>query len=84
MYCDIIKPVTKVIVFSPGLNNRFQSSKKKLFSVVQILHDRNRLTMAEMTVGGETPPNNTIYINNLNEKIKLDGNHLSISTYLNS
>ncbi|KAK1420472.1 hypothetical protein QVD17_22097 [Tagetes erecta] len=28
--------------------------------------------MAEMTVGGETPPNNTIYINNLNEKIKLD------------
>ncbi|KAI3787654.1 hypothetical protein L1987_42267 [Smallanthus sonchifolius] len=28
--------------------------------------------MAEMTAGGETPPNNTIYINNLNEKIKLD------------
>ncbi|KAM7501204.1 hypothetical protein LguiB_000108 [Lonicera macranthoides] len=28
--------------------------------------------MTEMSTGGETPPNNTIYINNLNEKIKLD------------
>ncbi|XP_071718893.1 U1 small nuclear ribonucleoprotein A-like [Rutidosis leptorrhynchoides] len=28
--------------------------------------------MAEMTVGGEPTPNCTIYINNLNEKIKLD------------
>lgn len=28
--------------------------------------------MAEMAVSGEIPPNNTIYINNLNEKTKLD------------
>lgn len=29
--------------------------------------------MAEMNVGSEVPVNNTIYINNINEKIKLDG-----------
>ncbi|CAL5357657.1 unnamed protein product [Camellia sinensis] len=28
--------------------------------------------MAEMTTGGDVPPNMTIYINNLNEKIKLE------------
>ncbi|KVI12460.1 hypothetical protein Ccrd_009082 [Cynara cardunculus var. scolymus] len=28
--------------------------------------------MAEMAVGSDVPPNNTIYINNLNEKTKLD------------
>ncbi|XP_052195651.1 U1 small nuclear ribonucleoprotein A [Diospyros lotus] len=28
--------------------------------------------MAEMTTGGDIPPNMTIYINNINEKIKLD------------
>lgn len=29
--------------------------------------------MAEVTTGNEIPPNVTIYINNLNEKIKLEG-----------
>jgi hypothetical protein len=29
--------------------------------------------MAEVTTGNEIPPNMTIYINNLNEKIKLEG-----------
>lgn len=29
--------------------------------------------MAEMSVSNEVPVNNTIYINNINEKIKLDG-----------
>ncbi|KAI3693531.1 hypothetical protein L1987_76475 [Smallanthus sonchifolius] len=38
--------------------------------------------MAEMTAGGETPPKNTIYISNLNEKIKLDGIPLSILMHI--
>ena len=29
--------------------------------------------MAEITTGGDVPPNMTIYINNLNEKTKLEG-----------
>lgn len=34
--------------------------------------------MAEInTTGTEVPPNVTIYINNLNEKIKLEGKHYS-------
>jgi len=28
----------------------------------------------------ELPPNNTLYINNLNEKVKLDGNYLPASS----
>lgn len=38
--------------------------------------------MAEMAVGTEGSPNNTIYINNLNEKIKLEGILHSFSLYI--
>ena len=41
--------------------------------------------MAEInTTGTEVPPNVTIYINNLNEKIKLEGKHYSTMSITHS
>ena len=40
--------------------------------------------MAELNTGGEISPNMTIYINNLNEKIKLEGDSFIIISFVSS
>lgn len=35
--------------------------------------EANEPGLAGTGIGNEIPPNNTVYVNNLNEKIKIDG-----------
>lgn len=44
-----------------------------------LLEQKNVADVNNVSAGTEVPPNVTIYINNLNEKIKIDGNYHSYS-----